>query len=331
MMIRKNSGRNEGGINWRYVVVRHSAKGLKILPLYPYPITRAAVPRLLSPSPRRSSAPPSCPRSFPRSVPPLCSPFAGRLRGLAELIVPRVVYVTPGPSGRVECTSAIVTYPHRGRATVPSNEVSPPEASRRFLTSRGRSLDRPLAKIPPPAFRCPNLLSFSSASLINVGRHLEWNRETLGENRASPSCIEQRGEWISRNVCFANQSTFEILFTTTFFVDVETLLSLSLSLSLSVSFQLLDWTLLCLYFIDRASGFCFSKLRGVFSSEFAWMFFSKRRSDRILTLCSPSLTLWTILCSCISVNRCEFFCQSKIKLYESKNEIYEKRSRVKNT
>lgn len=43
----------------------------------------------------------------PRSSPPL------RLRGLGELIV-GVVYVTPEPSGRVECTSVIVTYPHRG-------------------------------------------------------------------------------------------------------------------------------------------------------------------------------------------------------------------------
>lgn len=51
---------------------------------------------------------PRTPRvSCPRSSPPL------RLRGLGELIV-GVVYVTPEPSGRVECTSVIVTYPHRG-------------------------------------------------------------------------------------------------------------------------------------------------------------------------------------------------------------------------
>lgn len=55
-----------------------------------------------------------CPRTTLLSPP--------RLRGLGELIV-RVVYVTPEPSGRVEYTSSIVTYPHRRRAAVHRTEA----------------------------------------------------------------------------------------------------------------------------------------------------------------------------------------------------------------
>lgn len=93
-------------------------------PIFPSkPATRSAFLRFstLHLRPLHTHNPPACPRSQPVLCPrhplPPPSPFLPVLRGLGELIV-RVVYVTVGPSGRVECTSSVVTYPHRRRAAV---------------------------------------------------------------------------------------------------------------------------------------------------------------------------------------------------------------------
>lgn len=99
----------------------------------------------------------------PRSSPPL------RLRGLGELIV-GVVYVTPEPSGRVECTSVIVTYPHRGQCIERRGVLT---SSPDLRSTLWRKLPRRMAEFPSPS----NSLSTGQSFPPSSRRRLEWYRD----------------------------------------------------------------------------------------------------------------------------------------------------------